>query len=86
MLELHLSLPPLSTSSLSLQFNRAYLKWTEHKPDAHHGFYVKSVTERAMPWLCGVMCCVVFSLSSAVITAVLSECLNCTTTMSSDQE
>lgn len=44
-LELHLSLPPLSTSSLSLQFNRAYLKWTEHKPDAHHGFYVKSVTE-----------------------------------------
>jgi phosphatidylinositol glycan class T len=64
MLELHLSLPPLSTSSLSLQFNRAYLKWTEHKPDAHHGFYV----------------------NSAVLTAVLSECLNCTTTSSSDQD
>ena len=41
MLELHLSLPPYSTSSISLQFNRAHLKWTEHKPDAHHGFYVK---------------------------------------------
>ena len=46
MLELHLSLPPLSTSSLSLQFNRAFLKWTEHKPDAHHGFYIKSVRQR----------------------------------------
>jgi phosphatidylinositol glycan class T len=42
MLELRLSLPPLSTSYLSLQFRRAHLKWTEHKPDAHHGFYINS--------------------------------------------
>ena len=41
MLELRLSLPPLSTSSLSVSFRRAHLKWTEHKPDAHHGFYIK---------------------------------------------
>jgi phosphatidylinositol glycan class T len=63
-LELRLSLPPLSTASLSLQFSRAHLKWTEHKPDAHHGFYV----------------------NSAVLTTVLSQCPNCTSLSTDNQD
>ena len=41
MLEMFLHIPPSASSIISLQFNRAFLKWTEHPPDAHHGFYIK---------------------------------------------
>jgi len=43
MLEMLLRVPPRTTTSITLQFNRAFLKWTEHPPDAHHGFYIKCV-------------------------------------------
>ena len=39
-LELTLSMPPDSIATVSLQFDRVFLKWTEHPPDAHHGFYI----------------------------------------------
>lgn len=42
-MELLLEVPPQTTATVSLQFNRAFLKWTEHPPDAHHGFYIKYV-------------------------------------------
>ena len=41
MMELLLHLPPHSTTTLSVEFDRAFLRWNEHPPDAHHGFYVK---------------------------------------------
>ena len=41
MLELFLLLPPHSTTTLSIEFERAFLQWNEHPPDAHHGFYIK---------------------------------------------
>ena len=41
MLEMMLRLPPLSTVTITIQFSRGFLKWTEHPPDAHHGFYIK---------------------------------------------
>ncbi|XP_048585595.1 GPI transamidase component PIG-T [Nematostella vectensis] len=41
-LELELTLPPNSVTRLTIQFNRGFLKWTEHPPDAHHGFYITS--------------------------------------------
>lgn len=40
--ELLLEVPPQETASISVEFNRAFLKWTEHPPDAHHGFYINS--------------------------------------------
>ncbi|KAL5021161.1 hypothetical protein ScPMuIL_000316 [Solemya velum] len=41
-LELVLTLPPMSVTKISFQFERAFLKWTEYPPDANHGFYVNS--------------------------------------------
>jgi len=41
LLELLLSLPAHSTVTISIEFRRALLKWTEYPPDAHHGFYIK---------------------------------------------
>lgn len=41
-LELLVRVPPHSTVTVSLQFSPAFLKWTEHPPDAHHGFYINS--------------------------------------------
>lgn len=41
--ELMFTLPPNSVTKLSIQFQRGFLKWTEHPPDAHHGFYIKYV-------------------------------------------
>jgi phosphatidylinositol glycan class T len=42
MMELLVHLPPHSTTTLSVEFDRAFLRWNEHPPDAHHGFYVNS--------------------------------------------
>lgn len=41
-LELLITLPANSVTELSIQFNKVFLKWTEHPPDAHHGFYISS--------------------------------------------
>ena len=41
MLEMLLTLPPNSVTELSIQFHKGFLKWTEHLPDAHHGFYIR---------------------------------------------
>ncbi|XP_031563607.1 GPI transamidase component PIG-T-like [Actinia tenebrosa] len=42
MLELFFTMPAASVAKLSMQFERGFLKWTEHPPDAHHGFYISS--------------------------------------------
>ena len=77
MLELVLSVPPLSTATVTMEFNRAFLKWTEHPPDAHHGFYIKCVPcTPAYSFNVIVMC--IYVCSSAVFTTVLSDCTNCT--------
>ncbi len=47
-LELLLRLPARSVTRLSLQFERALLKWTEYPPDANHGFYVNAAVVSAM--------------------------------------
>jgi len=39
-LELLLNLPALSNVNLHIQFTRGFLTWTEHPPDANHGFYI----------------------------------------------
>jgi len=41
-LEMLLTLPANSVTELSIQFHKGFLKWTEHPPDAHHGFYISS--------------------------------------------
>ncbi|KAJ7384981.1 hypothetical protein OS493_018670 [Desmophyllum pertusum] len=41
-LEILLTLPANSVTELSIQFHKGFLKWTEHPPDAHHGFYISS--------------------------------------------
>ena len=41
-LEMSFTLPPRSVTKVSLQFERAFLKWTEYPPDANHGFYINS--------------------------------------------
>ncbi|XP_065892482.1 GPI transamidase component PIG-T-like isoform X2 [Dysidea avara] len=43
-LEMMMSLPAHSTVTISIEFRRALLKWTEYPPDAHHGFYINSAT------------------------------------------
>ncbi|KAL8608415.1 hypothetical protein ACOMHN_002648 [Nucella lapillus] len=40
--EMSFTLPPRSVTKVSLQFERAFLKWTEYPPDANHGFYINS--------------------------------------------
>ena len=42
-----LVLPPRSTSTISIQFERSLLRWVEYPPDANHGFYVPSATVTA---------------------------------------
>ncbi|XP_049608066.1 GPI transamidase component PIG-T [Syngnathus scovelli] len=42
MLEMLVQLPPNSITEVSVQFERALLKWTEYPPDPNHGFYVGS--------------------------------------------
>lgn len=40
MLECELILPPESTVTMSLEFDKVFLKYTEHRPDANRGFDV----------------------------------------------
>lgn len=42
MMELMLRLPANAVTQVSVEFERALLKWTEYPPDASHGFYVSS--------------------------------------------
>lgn len=41
-LELVLTLPERSTTSISVNFDFVFLKWQEYPPDANHGFYIGS--------------------------------------------
>ncbi|XP_065065283.1 GPI transamidase component PIG-T-like [Rhopilema esculentum] len=41
-IEMVLTVPPKSTLKLSYSFTKAFLKWTEHPPDSHHGYYIGS--------------------------------------------
>ncbi|CAH1780479.1 unnamed protein product, partial [Owenia fusiformis] len=47
-LELVLTLPPSSITTITFQFERAFLKWTEYPPDANHGFYVSAAVVATM--------------------------------------
>lgn len=40
-LEMLIQLPANSVTKVSIQFERALLKWTEYTPDPNHGFYVR---------------------------------------------
>ncbi|XP_051518843.1 GPI transamidase component PIG-T-like [Myxocyprinus asiaticus] len=42
LLEMLIQLPPHSMTEVTVQFERALLKWTEYTPDPNHGFYVGS--------------------------------------------
>ncbi|XP_030624414.1 GPI transamidase component PIG-T [Chanos chanos] len=42
LLEMLIQLPPHSVTEVTVQFERALLKWTEYTPDPNHGFYVGS--------------------------------------------
>ncbi|XP_006881639.1 PREDICTED: GPI transamidase component PIG-T isoform X4 [Elephantulus edwardii] len=60
LLEMMVQLPASSVTKVSIQFERALLKWTEYTPDPNHGFYVSPsvlsarvpsmVTARAVDW------------------------------------
>ena len=41
-LELVVTLPPMSTTQISLDFELSILKWNEYPPDANKGFYIGS--------------------------------------------
>ncbi|XP_063357513.1 GPI transamidase component PIG-T [Cydia amplana] len=41
-LELLLTLPPRSTTTITIDFEFVFLKWQEYPPDANHGFYIGS--------------------------------------------
>ncbi|CAG0887184.1 unnamed protein product, partial [Darwinula stevensoni] len=47
LLEVAIKLPPKSIGTLSIQFEKSFLKWTEYPPDANHGFYVPSAVVTA---------------------------------------
>lgn len=47
-LELLLTLPPRSTTTISINFEFIFLKWQEYPPDANHGFYIGSAVITAM--------------------------------------
>ncbi|KAJ6661110.1 hypothetical protein lerEdw1_016911 [Lerista edwardsae] len=42
LLEMLIQLPANSVTKITIQFERALLKWTEYTPDPNHGFYVSS--------------------------------------------
>nr|XP_046222189.1 GPI transamidase component PIG-T-like [Oncorhynchus gorbuscha] len=42
LLEMLVQLPPNSVTEVTMQFERALLKWTEYTPDPNHGFYIGS--------------------------------------------
>lgn len=39
-LEMKLRLPPDSVTAVSIEFDKVFLKYTEHRPDANRGFDV----------------------------------------------
>lgn len=41
LLEMLIQLPANSATKITIQFERALLKWTEYPPDPNHGFYVR---------------------------------------------
>ena len=41
-LELIITVPALSTVTITISFERVLLDWMSHPPDAHHGFYIGS--------------------------------------------
>jgi hypothetical protein len=47
-LELVLELPARSLTSVSIQFDYAFLKWQEYPPDANHGFYMGAASISAL--------------------------------------
>ncbi|XP_037075674.1 GPI transamidase component PIG-T-like isoform X2 [Pollicipes pollicipes] len=47
-LELALRVPPLSVATVSVQAERAFLKWHEYPPDANHGFYLPGAVVSAL--------------------------------------
>lgn len=50
LLEMLIQLPANSATKVSIQFERALLKWTEYTPDPNHGFYVSpSVLSALVP-------------------------------------
>ncbi|XP_045300409.1 GPI transamidase component PIG-T isoform X1 [Leopardus geoffroyi] len=50
LLEMLIQLPANSATKVSIQFERALLKWTEYTPDPNHGFYVSpSVISALVP-------------------------------------
>ncbi|XP_004858213.1 GPI transamidase component PIG-T isoform X4 [Heterocephalus glaber] len=52
LLEMLIQLPAHSVTKVSIQFERALLKWTEYTPDPNHGFYVSpSVLSALVPSL-----------------------------------
>ncbi|XP_049635169.1 GPI transamidase component PIG-T [Suncus etruscus] len=60
LLEMLVQLPANSVTKVSIQFERALLKWTEYTPDPNHGFYISPsvlsalvpspVASRAVDW------------------------------------
>ncbi|XP_053706299.1 GPI transamidase component PIG-T [Synchiropus splendidus] len=48
LLEMLIQLPPNSNTEVTVQFERALLKWTEYTPDPNHGFYVGSSVVSAL--------------------------------------
>lgn len=65
LLEMLIQLPANSITKVSIQFERALLKWTEYTPDPNHGFYVR--------W--GPVTCRPRPLGGGVWGAQLMECL-----------
>jgi len=47
-LEVVFRLRPESITKISMEFDRAFLKWTEYPPDANHGFYINSAVISTM--------------------------------------
>ncbi|XP_030067958.1 GPI-anchor transamidase component PIGT [Microcaecilia unicolor] len=48
LLEMLIQLPANSATKITVQFERALLKWTEYPPDPNHGFYVSPSTVSAL--------------------------------------
>lgn len=49
LLEMLIQLPANSVTKVSIQFERALLKWTEYTPDPNHGFYVRWALPDMLP-------------------------------------
>nr|ATU82891.1 secreted Gpi16-like protein [Pristhesancus plagipennis] len=47
-LELLIELPARSVTSVSIEFDYAFLKWQEYPPDANHGFYMGAASITAL--------------------------------------